>query len=214
MIHLSIILTRSVAALENMFVGQGILWQQVWNCLSNSQNQDPGSDIRDNSGQRKTLSEYATQFRETLSDLSTDSDVREPHHNPSKRQHRDSTKQQSQQATSAPVSNDESYLPHDDLINDLVEIYFKNIHPWIPILHVQQFRQRMGVPSQRKLLTNIFHAIVSTCVRFSIDPRLSDAAVRSRYTSKCRQVVILNSMESFSVENLQALVICAFDTVS
>jgi hypothetical protein len=38
--------------------------------------------------------------------------------------------------------------------------------------------------------------------------------IRNSYMKLSRQTVILQSMESFSVENLQALVIRAFDTVS
>ncbi|OBT60920.1 hypothetical protein VE03_10801 [Pseudogymnoascus sp. 23342-1-I1] len=71
----------------------------------------------------------------------------------------------------------------------------------------------MANPAQRQKLTTIFHAIVSLCIRFSNDPRVSSAEVRMKYSTKSRQIVILQSMESFSVENLQALVICAFDTI-
>jgi hypothetical protein len=107
----------------------------------------------------------------------------------------------------------ENNLPPDDLVDSLVEIYFVTIHPWIPILHVKQFREKMANPVQRPKLATIFHAIVSLCVRFSKDERLGDPNVRARYSKFSRNTVILQSMESFSVENLQALVICAFDTV-
>ncbi|PQE19847.1 C6 transcription factor protein [Rutstroemia sp. NJR-2017a BVV2] len=142
-------LTQRVATLENMFLGQGVLWQQVFNCLNTVQN---GTSINE-------------------------------------------------------------ILLQDDLIDALVEVYFTNIHPWIPILHVRQFRERMKDPAQRKKLETIFHAIVSLCARFSNDPRLGNAEVRARYSKRSRNAVILQSMESFSVENLQALVICAFDTI-
>lgn len=61
-------------------------------------------------------------------------------------------------------------LPPDDLIDALVEIYFARIHPWIPMLHVREFRERMATPSKRQRLGTMFHAIVSLCVRFSHDP--------------------------------------------
>jgi hypothetical protein len=50
----------------------------------------------------------------------------------------------------------------------------------------------------------------SGSLRTSIFERES---VRGRYAKRSRQKVILDSMESFSVENLQALVIIALDTV-
>jgi len=111
------------------------------------------------------------------------------------------------------VDNSDDDLP-EDLVNDLVEIYFGNIHPWIPILHVRQFRERLADPVHRKQLSTILSAIVSICARFSTDPRLASSDVRNRCSKKNRQMVILQSMESFSVENLQALIIIAFDTVS
>jgi hypothetical protein len=95
----------------------------------------------------------------------------------------------------------------------MVEIYFARIQPWIPILHVCRFQENMKIPRERQKMKNIFHAIVSLCARFSDDPRLADYETRSKLVKQCRQAVILDSMESFSVESLQALIICAFDTV-
>lgn len=100
-----------------------------------------------------------------------------------------------------------------DLTDSLVELYFSNIHPWIPILHVRQFRRRLHPPDERPKIKIILHVITSVCVRFSDDPRLGDAESRSKLAESSRQAVILQSMESFSVEGLQALIICAFDTI-
>lgn len=205
-------------ALENMFLGQGVLWQQVWNCLNTLQGQSPPSNTLQNNGTEsgQLLRECTTRLKHTLSTLSTGkfdaADVGEQ--SPSKRRRIDDPPPiPTQQVYQVHQDSDDDALPPDDLVNDLVEMYFVNIHPWIPILHVRQFRERMASPTQRKKLNTIFHAIVSLCVRFSGDARLSNAETRARYSKRSRQTVILKSMESFSVENLQALVICAFDTV-
>lgn len=42
---------------------------------------------------------------------------------------------------------------------------------------------------------------------------MKDESTKARIAKANRQRIILSSMESFSVENLQALVILAFDTV-
>jgi DNA-directed RNA polymerase specialized sigma24 family protein len=55
--------------------------------------------------------------------------------------------------------------------------------------------------------------MVSLCARFSNDERLGNAQAKMELSRRSREAVILNSMESFSVANLQALIICAFDTV-
>lgn len=213
-------LTQRVVALENMFLGQGVLWQQVWNCLAAIQGQSPTNHSPDNvtfSGGE--LEACTSRLRTTLSQLSpgmigqSDSKIMESR--PLKRQRDigDTGEDERRLNQSWDSENENISLPPDDLVDDLVEIYFTNVHPWIPILHVKQFRERMANPIHRRKLTTIFHAITSLCVRFSDDPRLRSAEVRNRCTKRCRQNVILQSMESFSVENLQALVIIAFDTI-
>ncbi|GKT69631.1 C6 transcription factor [Colletotrichum tofieldiae] len=122
------------------------------------------------------------------------------------------TEETAQTTTNFELASDDTLLPQPDVMDSLVEIYFANIHPWIPMLHVRQFRERMRDQAQRPQLSTIFHAMVSLCARFSQDPRLGPPEEKSRYAKRCRQFVILNSMESFSVENLQALTIIAFDT--
>ena len=203
-----------------MFLGQGLLWQQVWNCLNAIEAQSlPSSTFsQDNPNQGGSLKDCTARLKTTLSNLSVgefDPDQERSLERPLKRKRTETDMSRTPNHIVPPIKNiEENELPPDDLIDDLVEIYFANVHPWIPILHVRQFRERMRIPAERKKLTNIFHAIVSLCVRFSMDPRLDSPEVRLRFSKLSRQTVILQSMESFSVENLQALVICAFDTVS
>ncbi|KFY91694.1 hypothetical protein V500_04513 [Pseudogymnoascus sp. VKM F-4518 (FW-2643)] len=215
-------LNQRIVTLENMFLGQGVLWQQVWNCLNSIQAQTPtslDSSTTTSLNAGETLKLHTNQLKSTLSYLSADFDSSDGGiTSPLKRRRAHSTGEEDRQQRPQPapqsILDDKEYgLPPDDLINSLVDIYFCSIHPWIPILHVKQFRERMNNPAQRQKLTTIFHAIVSLCIRFSNDPRVSSAEVRMKYSTKSRQTVILQSMESFSVENLQALVICAFDTI-
>jgi hypothetical protein len=219
-------LSQRVAALENMFLGQGVLWQQVFNSLTTIQDELPTglSSSGDMNINGDILKEYTNRLKGTLSNLSTanpglcdESSLRKP----LKRKRACHSFESQPQLELPPLTlegdskrDDDDLLPPDDLMDDLVELYFHNIHPWIPILHVRKFRERMAIPAQRQKLTTIFHAITSLCVRFSKDSRLSKAEVRANFARRSRKTVILQSMESFSVENLQALVICAFDTVS
>lgn len=202
-----------------MFLGQGVLWQQVWKCLDSLGVQQLPSDSGCSPGhaldsEESNLREHTLRLRDTLSSLANQatgdtSDCDDPC--PKRRRTQDE-RLKMQRGDSGDFGHDVE-LPPDDLIDALVEIYFARIHPWIPMLHVREFRERMATPSKRQRLTTIFHAIVSLCVRFSHDPRLDEPEARSRYARRCRQVVIIRSMESFSVENLQALIICAFDVV-
>jgi len=219
-------LTQRVVALEHMFLGQGVLWQQVWNTLNTIHPAAPISPESDLShtaiSNPDNLKERTDRLRSALSNLGDngpESGVEQKLEDLSQRHKRRRIEiEDEREAPRRPLvvnnCSEDEILPADDLVDDLVEIYFTQIHPWIPILHVKQFRERMKIPAQRQKLTTIFHAIVSLCSRLSDDPRLANPAVRAQYARRNRQTVILQSMESFSVENLQALVICAFDTVS
>ncbi|PYI17909.1 hypothetical protein BO99DRAFT_403965 [Aspergillus violaceofuscus CBS 115571] len=103
-------------------------------------------------------------------------------------------------------------LPHAVMM-ELVEFYFTNVHPWIPILHVRRFREQLYSPDGWNKALPILHAILATSIRFIAHPEAGDPQSRADMAAASRQRVILNSMESFSVENLQALVIIAFDII-
>lgn len=105
-------------------------------------------------------------------------------------------------------------LPPHDVLKRLFELYASRIHPWIPVLHVRSFREQMADPSKQSKLASIYHAIVSVCARFSTDPYFTKRTDLKDLSTKCRHTVILQSMEVATVQNLQALVIVAFDIVS
>ena len=203
-------LTQRLDNLENMFLGQGVLWQSIWKSLQVNEGHcphftPPSSD----------LSECTQQLRQTLQTLGRKrcaEDQPAPVNRATKRK-RDEQLPQTVPPTGLQHSIlDEGILP-PDLVDSLVEIYFSRIHAWIPILHVRQSRQRMGLPHERWKLNTVLRAIASVTIRFSDDPRLGSTESRIRLAQLNRQAVILQSMESFSVENLQALIICAFDTI-
>lgn len=109
--------------------------------------------------------------------------------------------------------SERDFLPDEDLLRQLVGSYFRYIHPWIPVLQVRDFEKRMVDPDQRPAVVNILHAMVTATVKFSTDDRLALRKTRDDLAKLCRERVILTSMESFSVENLQALIIIAFDLI-
>lgn len=203
----------SPATLENMFLGQGLLWQQVWRCLDTINQQSPlSTDMRPPG----TLQEQTSHLKQALSSMQLDgigglSNIQSKQ--PAKRRRIEKSGGREQLEEVTWTRDGHLHLP-DDLVDSLVNIYFARIQPWIPILHVVQFQEKMKIPRERSRMKCIFHAIASLCARFSDDPRLTDSEARSKLAKECRQAVILDSMESFSVESLQALIICAFDTVS
>jgi hypothetical protein len=200
---------RRLDALENMFLGQGVLWQQLWNQLHL-----PGNGV--SSPITGSLHEHTERLKQSLDTLGRkrcsdeDDTISSPDSSKRRRVGR-GVKNAEGNALDRDILGQEM-LPAD-LIDSLVELYFSNIHPWIPVLHVRQFRRLLHLPDERNKIQSILYAITSVCVRFSDDPRLGDAESRSKLAESSRQAVILQSMESFSVEGLQALIICAFDTI-
>ncbi|KAI1331646.1 fungal-specific transcription factor domain-containing protein [Xylariaceae sp. FL0255] len=102
-------------------------------------------------------------------------------------------------------------LPPYDLLYTLVDLYFKYINTWCPILHRKATLDSLFGPSildeaDRALL----HAIVATTLRFSVDARLTEDR-RRHFHDASKQKVLLYGLENSSVKALQALVILALD---
>ncbi len=102
-------------------------------------------------------------------------------------------------------------LPPYDLLYALVDLYFKHINTWCPILHRKTTLDSLFGPSMIEETDKILlHAIVATTLRYSSDARLT-AERRTHYHAVSKQRVILYGMENSSVKSLQALVILALD---
>ncbi|KAI8221305.1 Citrinin biosynthesis transcriptional activator ctnR [Colletotrichum sp. SAR 10_86] len=145
-----------------MFLGQGVLWQQVFNALSTATHPKSSSPSQEESS-NTSLNETAASLKNTLATLAEGGE-------PAMATLAAWRPKNPETQTTAPKENtranakldsvfDDSLLPEADLVDSLVEIYFANIHPWIPMLHVRQFRERMLDPEQRPQLSTIFHAI-------------------------------------------------------
>ena len=105
-------------------------------------------------------------------------------------------------------------LPSEAILEAIVETYFSKIQPWIPFLHVPTFRIRLRDQRERAKIKVLLHALVSATMKhlklghFGIGYEEMRRQVRIS-----RNVVTLHAMGSLSVENLQALIVLAFDYV-
>lgn len=98
-------------------------------------------------------------------------------------------------------------------LRTLLNAYYNNIHPWIPILQEDQSRIRLLDTQKHQQNLIILHAIFFAAHRFIRDESLSaidlmDMAKRSR------EYVVLHAMDDLTLENLQALIIIVFIDVS
>ncbi|OBT66340.1 hypothetical protein VE03_04869 [Pseudogymnoascus sp. 23342-1-I1] len=116
----------------------------------------------------------------------------------------------SESLTEVPSDSD---LPPYDLLYALVDLFFKHVNTWCPMLHRRSTLDSLFGPSQLEEADRILlHAIVATTLRFSNDPRLTDER-RSHYHDISKQKVLLYGLENSSVKALQAMVILALDLV-
>lgn len=107
----------------------------------------------------------------------------------------------------------EQALPPYDLLYALVDLYFKYVNTWCPILHRRSTLDSLFGPNPLEEADRILlHAIVATTLRFSTDPRLTEDR-RRHYHDISKQKVLLYGLENSSVKALQALVILALDLV-
>ncbi|KAM7205411.1 fungal-specific transcription factor [Naviculisporaceae sp. PSN 640] len=110
-----------------------------------------------------------------------------------------------------PSQGGDQDLPPYDLLYALVDLYFKHINTWCPILHRKSTLESLFGPSITEETDKILlHAIVATTLRYSTDSRLTDER-RRHYHDVAKERVLLYGMENSSVKSLQALVILALD---
>ncbi|KKY23419.1 putative c6 transcription factor [Phaeomoniella chlamydospora] len=110
-------------------------------------------------------------------------------------------------------SSTDTDLPPNDMLYTLVDLYFKHVNTWCPILDRKAtfgtFFGSTSLPEPDRIL---LHAIVATTLRFCKDPRLKPET-RKRYHDASKHEVELYGLDHISVEALKALVILALDVL-
>ncbi|KPM44114.1 hypothetical protein AK830_g2435 [Neonectria ditissima] len=105
-------------------------------------------------------------------------------------------------------------LPHMEAIDDLLQAYFIHIHPWIPIIHEGRFRRRLADNAQRERLHLILQAMILVASKYTGDKDTPATPVTSTDQSDdFRDWVVSKAMKHLAVENVQALLIIAFDDI-
>ena len=114
--------------------------------------------------------------------------------------------------TSIPMTAQQEFPDHD-LCYQLVDLFFKHVNVWCPILHRRSTMDLLfGTAPLQEEDKVLLHAVIATTLRFSTDRRLSEAARQAQHRIS-RERVQLFGMEHSSVRALQALVIVTLDLV-
>jgi hypothetical protein len=101
---------------------------------------------------------------------------------------------------------DPQVLPPDDIVRDLIVLFFTHIHPWAPILSPT-------IPNYTQPWNIVVHAIVVVSLRLSADIRLSNPATKQAYRAAAKQHILAHAIESTSIDSVQALALLALDLI-
>jgi hypothetical protein len=106
-------------------------------------------------------------------------------------------------------------LPQSHVMEAIIDTYFKTAHHWIPLLHERRFRARLHSPEERAKLAVVLFAMTSITLRL-VDPSLlcMDRQQVDRLIKSSKNAVLLRAFDGLLVENLQALTMIVFDSVS
>ncbi|KAJ5637584.1 hypothetical protein N7490_007463 [Penicillium lividum] len=153
-------LCRRVETLENMFLGQEMIWQQMWQTLCPNaalpESLKRPSSSPDLEKRREELKSALLSVGAEQTDRKRPAEESDAH--PVKRPRVDLVDSPSFLVN--PSSDSTGILPAA-IMNELVDFYCINIHPWIPILHMEKFRQRMQLAEERPRIACILHAIIA-----------------------------------------------------
>ncbi|OBT57511.1 hypothetical protein VE04_01606 [Pseudogymnoascus sp. 24MN13] len=97
-------------------------------------------------------------------------------------------------------------------LEDLLDAYFMNIHPWIPMIHMTTFRRKIQGLDEAADPPLILHAMLAAALRpmnAASGDRISAGRIE-REVERSRNIVITRATNSLTVEDLQALIIVAF----
>jgi hypothetical protein len=101
---------------------------------------------------------------------------------------------------------DPQVLPPDDIVRDLIVLFFTHIHPWAPILSPT-------IPNYTQPWNIVVHAIVVVSLRLSSDARLSNPTTKQNYRAAAKQHILAHAIESTSIDSVQALALLALDLI-
>lgn len=215
--------------IENMFLGQGILLQQLLQVKDSSAAVLPRPMDRASDSFPAYTDKLKRSFCSLASNAATGDGVEEqgaaeqrpnPAGTKRKRVSHDNfvPARKSQGPAGGGVVDMCELIPPSKDLELILDKYFKYIHPWVPVLHPATFLRRVRDPNRPTGVSIVVQAIVAVASHhLHCDGEAESQDQRqemSQYASDCRQNVITSAIESNSKESIQALLLVAFDSVS
>lgn len=114
----------------------------------------------------------------------------------------------------APVSTDiVDGLLANGSFESIIDAYFCHVHPWIPMVHQGNFRQQLQRSSKAVNLNVLCRAMLLAAYRFVPRQLGVDMDVAGNL-EQLRSDAVATAMDGLRLENLQSLIIIAFNDVS
>lgn len=105
----------------------------------------------------------------------------------------------------APIWVEGASLPRDDIVRDLIRLFFAKVAPWAFI--IIPMADRVWEPPWDV----VAHAMVVISLRFSKDERVTP--IRDQIYNAARHYVFIQAMDTTTIETMQALAILALDVI-
>jgi hypothetical protein len=102
----------------------------------------------------------------------------------------------------------DSRLPAKDTLQELVELFFDLVYPWVPLFNKHSFIANLFSPGRQILL----HGIVVITFRFWRKSAPS-AEMRENFTKISQEQILLNAIDACSLISTQALALLAVDAI-
>ncbi|KAH7174923.1 uncharacterized protein B0J16DRAFT_274314 [Fusarium flagelliforme] len=102
-------------------------------------------------------------------------------------------------------------IPDDDSLDQVVDAYFRQIHPWIPMIHETRFRKRLRDNRDDASLILLLQSMILVAFRHVYRRDVAESIQRLiGDQDDVRDWVVAQATKRLSVENLQALIIICF----
>ncbi|KAG5791511.1 hypothetical protein H9Q69_009452 [Fusarium xylarioides] len=100
-----------------------------------------------------------------------------------------------------------------DHLDKLVEAHFDNVQPWIPMVIMRGFHDRLQTETEQRMTIVLEAMMIASLRYFEINGNPLDNTFIDSETSRLRKNVMVNAMEGLKTENLQALIMIAFTEI-
>lgn len=111
------------------------------------------------------------------------------------------------------VNSNPSQLPIG-ILEKVVDRFCKVIHPWIPFLHLTRIKTKLQQLHQGTELDLVLHAILYTTMKYMTEDEMTmNKAEMLLMADHSRKSVMLSALEDLTLDNIQSLIILAFDAV-